>query len=160
MRRLLLLLAAFSLLSLGAVASGCNTNGGDEDETTTEEVDGGIEDDADEGADADEADSEGEAASVEFTAPEEGAAVDGPDVETQVEVEGFEVAAKMDEPNVEGEGHIHWIVDSGTPTPSAETTFTAEGLEAGEHTVKAELHENQHQPLDPPVETELSFTID
>lgn len=59
---------------------------------------------------------------------------------------------------VSGQGHIHYLVD-GKPaegdyaTPSK--NFTFKNLTPGEHTLRAELVNNDHTPLNPPVFAEV-----
>ncbi len=49
--------------------------------------------------------------------------------------------------SVEGEGHFHLYVDGGTYIPVTTDSYTIKGLKAGEHTVKVELHANDHSLL-------------
>lgn len=96
---------------------------------------------------------------IEFEQPEHGSVVPGPDVTAEVEVENFDIVDKIGEDPVEGEGHIHWILDGGAPMVGTADSTVLTGLKDGEHTLVAELHDNNHDPLDPPVTADVQFTV-
>ncbi len=79
------------------------------------------------------------------SAPTEGQEVTGPDVTIKLST-SLKVVAPSDK-NVEGEGHYHLYVDGGTYIPVTADSYTAKGLKAGNHTVKVELHANDHSLL-------------
>lgn len=72
-----------------------------------------------------------------------------------VDVANFDLKAVGTTPGkVAGQGHIHYLVD-GAPAPgdyaTTSKTFTITGLSAGEHTITAELTNNDHSSLSPRV---------
>lgn len=101
-------------------------------------------------------------------------------VEDGVEVEAFpsnfEVVNKLGQDPVDGEGHIHFYIDveelpttAGQPAvtddeatyhASATTTYTWPGVEKGEHKVAVQLVNNNHTPLEPPVTSETTVTVE
>ena len=59
---------------------------------------------------------------------------------------------------VAGQGHIHYLVDGKNADGEYATpakNFTFRNLTPGEHTLRAELHNNDHTPLSPPVFAEV-----
>lgn len=156
MRHRFLALAACALLAITA----CGTN-----ETPTLEGTPG----------ADESPAATEAA-VSITEPAEGSTVEAGDVKVTVAPEGFEVVNKLGQDPVDGEGHIHFYIDveeipttPGQPAVTADastyhaaatTTYTWPDVEAGEQTFAAQLVNNNHTPLEPPVTAEVTITVE
>ncbi|GEM_PF-2343219 len=89
------------------------------------------------------------------SAPTEGQEVTGPDVTVKLST-NLKVVAPSDK-NVEGQGHFHLYVDGGTYIPVAADSYTAKGLKTGDHTVKVELHANDHSLLG--VEKTVKFKV-
>jgi len=59
-----------------------------------------------------------------------------------------------------GDGHIHYTVDSGSVVMKYDTDpISLTGLAPGTHTVYMELVDDNHQPLNPAVNQTVSFTI-
>jgi hypothetical protein len=82
--------------------------------------------------------------------------VDGQSVETgnvTVSAMAFNIdlADKIGEENVDGEGHLLYFLDEDAPLATANTTFTFSDVSVGEHTFSVELVNNDNTPLDPPV---------
>ncbi len=71
-------------------------------------------------------------------------------------VQNFEV----DETSGTGDGHVHYTIDDSS-TVMVYTTDAIEltGLSTGEHIINMWLVDNSNNPLDPPVESSVSFTI-
>ncbi|OGO15629.1 MAG: hypothetical protein A2Z02_07035 [Chloroflexi bacterium RBG_16_48_7] len=81
-----------------------------------------------------------------------------------VDVNNFKLVNKPGEPNVTGEGHIHYFLDidpsvkPGKPSliddaiyaESVETIYFWPQVGKGQHTFWAELVNNDHTPLNPP----------
>tara|TARA_B100000900_G_scaffold362320_1_gene335506 strand:- start:473 stop:2176 length:1704 start_codon:yes stop_codon:yes gene_type:complete len=58
------------------------------------------------------------------------------------------------------DGHWHYSVDGGDTVMVFDTNdVVIEGLSVGDHTITAWLVDNNHNPLDPPVEETISFSI-
>ncbi len=166
MKKFWFLLVAILVLSLGLIAAGCpatddNSNGTEaeehDDDHDDDDEDEHDDDDSNESADSD-ADTTG-APSISITVPESGSEVAGPDVEVTTEVEAFEVVNKPGEEAAEGEGHIHWNVDGGLDTPTYEAEFTVTDLGAGEHTIQAKLHNNDHTLYEGADTAEATITV-
>lgn len=101
---------------------------------------------------------------VRITQPQDGASVPQGPLEVVFEVEGLVIApaGTMDD----GTGHHHLIIDADVLSwtepigleegryihmGQAQTSFTVEGLEPGEHRLIAVVADGVHVPLDPPV---------
>jgi hypothetical protein len=112
------------------------------------------------------------APSIRITQPTDGGTVSAGAMEVNVEVTNFDLVDKLGEANVPGQGHIHYFLDipapttpgkpaipaSGTWAPTASTMYSFEDVSVGTHTVSAELVNNDHTPLNPPVVSEVTFT--
>ncbi len=96
-----------------------------------------------------------QAATLTVTSPTEGQEVAGPDVTIKLS-SSLKIVAPSDK-NVEGEGHFHLYIDGGTYIPVAADSYTAKGLKAGDHTIKVELHKNDHSLLG--VEKTVKFKV-
>jgi hypothetical protein len=111
--------------------------------------------------------------SIEITSPENGATVSAGALHVDVLVSNFTLVDKLGQANVPGEGHIHYFLDVAAPdtpgkpaippagsiwaaTPS--TTYSFENVPVGKHTLSAELVNNDHTPLSPPVISTVTFT--
>lgn len=112
--------------------------------------------------------------SVRITAPAEGATVAAGDLQISIVVSNFEAVNKLGAAKSAGEGHVHFFVDvsaiptaPGKPAVSAEgtyhavatTSYTITNVGPGNHTIAAELVNNDHTPLEPPVVAKVSFTV-
>jgi hypothetical protein len=89
-----------------------------------------------------------------------------------VEVSNFKLVDKPGEPNVAGEGHIHYFLDVDPPTEPGKPAVTAAGtygdtadtvywwtdIGKGPHTFSVELVNNDHTPLNPPVIAQARIT--
>jgi len=66
----------------------------------------------------------------------------------------------VDVPSGTGDGHVHYKVDNGATVMIYTTNpITLTGLASGSHTVDMWLVDNSHNPLSPPVEASVTFTI-
>ena len=164
--RFLYLVVSMLLVGMLALAAAC----GDDDDDDDGGDDGAATDAA---ATGDAAGSE--LATLSFMSPEDGATLEGTEIEVSVEVNGFEVVDKIGEAPVPGEGHIHYYIDESPPTEPDEPAVTSEGtyhatteaahtftdLEPGEHTVYSQLVDNDHTALDDgPVLSQVSVTLE
>jgi len=60
---------------------------------------------------------------------------------------------------VDGEGHYHVLVDGLYNTASGESSATLFGVPPGEHTVRVQLAENNHEDYEPLVFDEVTVTV-
>lgn len=86
----------------------------------------------------------------------------------------FQVVNKLGQPPASGEGHVHFYMDvakvptepgkpavtaQGTYHATAGTSHTWEDVPAGSHTFSAQLVNNDHTPLSPPVSETVTVTV-
>ena len=98
----------------------------------------------------------------------------GSNLEVDVSVSNFTLADKLGKPVSPMQGHIHYFLDVKPPTAegepaipakgsvwaaTAKTTYTFENVSPGSHTVYAELVNNNHTPLNPPVVAKTTVNI-
>ena len=112
---------------------------------------------------------------LDIASPSDGATVSPGDVAVKLDVANFEVVDKLGEAASVGEGHIHFYIDvdelpteAGKPAVTAdqntyhaakETSHTWKNVAAGEHVLGAQLVNNDHTPLDPPVTAKVKVTV-
>ncbi len=98
------------------------------------------------------------APSITITSPEDGAnlAPNATSVQVSFVTNNFTIGA----PGAGADGHIHYFLDGtqqGLHTTSDPITVT--DLTEGEHTVKLQLRDDSHQPFNPDVFDEVTFTV-
>ena len=97
------------------------------------------------------------------------------DITVRVDVDAFEVMDELGEPAVNGQGHVHFYIDvAEVPTTPGRPAVTAQGtyhataavehtwtdVPPGTHTFAAQLVNNDHTPLVPPVFTQVTVTVE
>lgn len=101
---------------------------------------------------------------VRIVSPKDGSNIPAGNVTVLLEIHNFIVVDRMGEPNLSGQGHLHYFIDVDPPIVSGQPAFTAEGTYAdttavswtwhnvgtGTHTFAVELVSNDHLPLYPP----------
>ncbi len=98
--------------------------------------------------------------SVQIASPMNGATVAGPDVTFTFMVAGLMLApGEIGMPPVPGHGHMHIFLDGLFKGTVGTATFTLMGVAPGMHTVRVDLHENNHVPISPVVESSVMFTV-
>jgi len=112
-----------------------------------------------------------EASRVEIVGPADGATVTGPGLRVELQAHGVEIVpAGVEQPN---SGHHHLFMDvpvtaAGEPIPAgpgivhlggAQTEYTFEGLDAGEHILIAQLGDRLHVPVESVGADTVRFTI-
>ena len=111
---------------------------------------------------------------IKFVEPTNNASLPAGDINVSVEVTNFKLTDKLGQPNVAGEGHIHYFLDVAAPTTpgqpavtapgtyaaTASTTYTWHNVPAGTHTLSVELVNNDHTPLTPSVVQTITVTTD
>ena len=102
-------------------------------------------------------------AGIKIRYPQSGANVtDAAQVAVAVEITGFDLdpAAIGNATNKAGSGHWHVLLDGKLVAPQGKIyAILKEGVGVGSHTVKAELHNNDHSPLSPVVEDSVTFNV-
>jgi plastocyanin len=95
------------------------------------------------------------------------------DVTVKVQVSNFTLVDKLGQPNVPGEGHIHYFLDVDPPTTpgqpaitaggtyaaTADTSYTWHNVGSGQHKFSVELVNNNHTPLVPPVVASITVNV-
>ncbi|MBI3954031.1 MAG: hypothetical protein HY330_05910 [Chloroflexi bacterium] len=78
-----------------------------------------------------------------------------------VEVIGFELdkANLGSSTNKAGTGHWHVLLDGQYVSATADLYAILQNVAVGSHTVKVELHNNDHSPVSPAVEGSVTFTV-
>ena len=96
---------------------------------------------------------------MELVQPLQGDTVPAGELPVKVETTGhkFTMASNT---NVPGEGHVHYTLDDRPFVMSITPDTILENVEPGEHTLIAELVQNNTQPFDPPVRQEITFTAE
>lgn len=97
---------------------------------------------------------------LSIVSPTDGAAVSGPDVPMRVAVNYLTLdPGAIAKANEAGKGHWHLLVDGKLVGPVGTTDTVVKGLTPGQHTIKAELHNNDHSALNPVVEKTVTITV-
>lgn len=111
------------------------------------------------------------APTIQITSPS--GSVQTGDVTVSVQTSNFSIVNKLSQANVAGEGHIHYFLDVDAPTTpdkpavtaagtyaaTVSTSYTWKNVTAGTHTLSAELVNNNHTPLVPPVIAKVTVTV-
>lgn len=97
------------------------------------------------------------APTVKVLQPASGSQVAAGTVTVKVEVTGLKFTMPSNT-NVAGEGHVHFTLDDRPFQMSVEPQAEIKDVGAGPHTLKAELVQNNTNPLDPPVLEVVEFT--
>jgi plastocyanin len=108
-----------------------------------------------------------------ITQPQNGATLSEDNITITVQVSNFNLVNKLGQANVAGEGHIHYFLDVAPPTTPNKPATTAPGtfvattektntwtnVAAGMHNFSAELVNNDHTPLNPPIVSTIMVTV-
>ena len=79
---------------------------------------------------------------ISIISPTEGQSIQGSSINVELSTEIKLVPAG--EEVKEGEGHFHVYIDGGSEQRGAVTSFAFDGVSSGVHTIRAELHKNDH----------------
>lgn len=107
-----------------------------------------------------------------ITSPANGATVPAGNIAVTAQVTNFSVVDKQGQPNISGEGHLHFYLDVAAPTAAGQpavppsgvwahvsgTTYTFPNVAAGTHTISVQLVNNNHTPVVPLVVVTINFT--
>jgi len=99
------------------------------------------------------------APTLKVLAPVDAATVKGADVSVKVETTGLKFVMPSNT-LVPGEGHVHFILDDQPLEMSTSPEYVFKGVAAGEHTLEAQLVQNDTTPFDPPVVQTVTFTVE
>lgn len=98
------------------------------------------------------------APTIELAEPTADTVVPAGDVRVSVKTTGLSFAMPSNT-NVAGEGHVHFTLDEEPFKMSVAPEYLFEDVSPGEHTLKAELVQNDTEPFSPPVKQEITFTV-
>jgi len=98
------------------------------------------------------------APTVELLAPVEGSSISAGDVKVSVKTSGLKFSMPSNT-NVPGEGHVHFTLDGQPFKMSVKPEYVFAGVTPGQHKLKAELVQNDTKSFSPPVEQEITFTV-
>lgn len=104
-----------------------------------------------------QASSSGSSATVKIVEPTDGAEIAAGTLAVRVEVSDLKLSMPSNT-NVAGEGHVHFTLDDRPFEMSVEPKIEFKDVTAGEHTLKAELVQNNTDSFDPPIYEEITFT--
>jgi hypothetical protein len=110
---------------------------------------------------------------INIRSPMDGASLAAGDMPVSVEVFNFNVVDKLGQPNVPGDGHVHYYLDAEPPTTKGQPAITAPGtyvamgetsytwtnVAPGTHTLAVQLVNNDHTPLTPPVVDKVTIIV-
>lgn len=100
---------------------------------------------------------------LDVLTPSDGQTIYGDKVPVLLDAPNFEIVDFANNTKaVSGQGHVHLWLDDEQMTPQSaakavEDTFTFSDVPAGDHKLRAELVNNDHSSLKPPVAKEISF---
>jgi hypothetical protein len=92
---------------------------------------------------------------VRVLSPAQDAQVAGPDVEVRMEVEGVTLSPRRSRMGA----YILLRLDNAPPVKTFTDNFTYKGVTAGNHTLRVELRRNDDTSFDPPVRTQVRFSV-
>jgi plastocyanin len=110
---------------------------------------------------------------ITIISPKEGKQILSDNITILVNITNFDLVNKLGQPNVPGEGHIHYYIDVPIPTiagkpattaaetfaPTINTTFTWKNVEPGKHNLSVQLVNNDHTPIVPLVFGRANVTV-
>jgi hypothetical protein len=94
---------------------------------------------------------------MQLLEPVDGATVPAGDVKMLVKTTGHKFVMASNT-NVPGEGHVHFTLDGEPFKMSVTPDYVYAGVTPGEHTLEAELVQNDTKSFSPPVKQEIVFT--
>ncbi len=111
---------------------------------------------------------------INISQPTNGKIVRTGNITVDTEVTNFNLTDKLGQPNVPGEGHIHYYMDYPPPTTpgvpaippngtvwaaTANTSYTFTDVPVGIHNFSVELVNNDHTPLEPPATSSVQTFV-
>jgi hypothetical protein len=96
---------------------------------------------------------------IELVAPVADSKVAAGDLSISVNATGLKFVMASNT-NVPGEGHVHFTLDGQPFKMSVKPDYVYEGVTPGQHTLEAELVQNDTKSFNPPVKQEITFTAE
>jgi len=97
---------------------------------------------------------------IDITSPSHGEVIDGTIVTVKVNVTNFKLSAIVANPVKRvNDGHIHYFIDGKEQRSNLKVTSFS-GVQPGNHMLRAELYNNDHTPLVPPVFDTVPITVE
>ena len=96
---------------------------------------------------------------IELVTPANGATVPAGDVSMSVKTTGLKFVMPSNTA-VAGEGHVHFSLDGGPEQMSDSPDYVYKDVAPGEHTLTAQLVQNDTKPFSPPVKQEITFVAE
>jgi len=93
--------------------------------------------------------------SIVVLSPEQDGQVAGPDIEVRMEVDGVTLSPRRSRVGA----YVLLRLDNAPPVKTFTDNFTYKGVSAGSHTLRVELRRNDDTSFDPPVRTQVRFTV-
>lgn len=105
---------------------------------------------------------------LRITTPRNGSTILTRNVTVGIQVTAFRIVNKLGKANESGEGHLHFAMDAETTDDAdhssrlidvPDTVVTWEDVPPGSHTFSAQLVNNDHTPLVPPVIASVAVRV-
>lgn len=96
---------------------------------------------------------------IQLVSPVEGDTVASGDLKVVVETTNLKYTMPSNT-NVPGEGHVHFTLDDEPFQMSTTPDYTFKDVAPGEHRLVVEVVQNNTESFDPPIEQEITFTVE
>ena len=93
--------------------------------------------------------------SLRILSPQDGAAIEGGNVELRMEVQGVELSPRQSS----NTAYVQLRLDDAPPVKAYADTFTFQGVTPGNHLLRVELRRSNGSELNPPVRTQVRFSV-
>ena len=101
-----------------------------------------------------------DAPTIKIVSPGEGEIISGEAISIRMEITNFvQDGGAIGNAMVPGRGHWHLHLDDGRPVIDVGNEVILKDVPPGTHTVRIFLVQNNHDPLDPPVEDTLTLNV-
>ncbi|MBI4175978.1 MAG: PGF-pre-PGF domain-containing protein, partial [Candidatus Aenigmarchaeota archaeon] len=99
---------------------------------------------------------------LSIVSPATSQAITGDSVTITLSATNINLVAPLSAPNAADQGHFHVWLDNDVANyqASEQASFTFTGVQPGQHTVTAELHQNDHSAFSPNIAQAVGFTIE
>ncbi len=98
------------------------------------------------------------APTIRLVTPLQGTEVVAGNVEVKVDTTNLEFVMPSNTV-VPGQGHVHFTLDGNPFKMSTRPAYVFEGVAPGQHTLRAELVQNDTKSFTPPVKEEITFLV-
>jgi hypothetical protein len=93
--------------------------------------------------------------SLRVLSPQDGAVIQGGNVELRMEVQGVELSPRPSS----NTAYVQLRLDEAPPVKAYAGTFTFQGVTPGNHLLRIELRRSNGSELNPPVRTQVRFAV-